>query len=102
MNKFEFVWECELKARFDSRASFYKKAMVKLFNHNGKECYKLYSYGTLVMVIENDKSYRMEDEDLYSYTTTRHCREFIRQFADAEHEQLTKKDLLKLPIWNEE
>lgn len=99
MSKFEFVWEEELDARFGSRASFYRKAIVKLFNHNGKECYKLYSYGTLVMVIENDKSYRMEDESLYSYTTTRHCREFVRQFADIE--RLTKKDLLKLPVWSE-
>lgn len=99
MGKFELVWECELTARFDSRASFYRKAFVKLFNHNGKECYKLYSYRTLVMVIENNKLYRMEDEDLYSYTTTRHCREFARQFADIE--QLTKKDLLKLPVWSE-
>lgn len=78
---------------------FYGKAVVKLFNHNGKECYKLYSYRTLVMVIENDKTYRMEDDDLYSYTTTRHCREFVRQFADIE--KLTKKDLLKLPVWSE-
>ena len=99
MNKFEFVWECELASRFDSRNSFYRKAMVKLFNHNGKECYKLYSYGTLVMVIENDKSYRMECDGLYSYTTTRHCREFVRQFNDID--QLTKKDLLKLPVWSE-
>ena len=99
MGKFELVWEYELTARFDSRASFYGKATVKLFNHNGKECYKLYSYRTLVMVIENDKSYRTEDDDLYSYTTTRHCREFVRQFADIE--QLTKKDLLKLPVWSE-
>ena len=99
MGKFELVWEYELTARFDSRASFYRKAIVKLFNHNGKECYKLYSYGTLVMVIENDKSYRMEDDGLYSYTTTRHCREFVRQFNDIY--QLTKKDLLKLPVWSE-
>lgn len=99
MSKFEFVWECELTARFDSRASFHRKAFVKLFNHNGKECYKLYSYRTLVMVIENNKLYRMEDEDLYSYTTRRHCREFVRQFIGIE--KLTKKDLLKLPIWSE-
>lgn len=99
MGKFELVWEYELTARFDSRASFYRKAIVKLFNHNGKECYKLYSYGTLVMVIENDKSYRMKDDDLYSYTTMRHCREFVRQFAGIEG--LTKKDLLKLPVWSE-
>lgn len=106
MNKFEFVWECELKARFDSKASFYRKAFVKLFNNNGKEHYRLYSYKTLVMIIEKDidtgenKIYRLEDDDLYSYTTTRHCREFAKQFADID--QLTKKDLLKLPIWNED
>ena len=105
MSKFEFVWEEELDARFDSRASFYKKAFVKLFNHNGKECYKLYSYRTLVMVIEKnidtgeDNVYRLDDDDLYSYTTTRHCREFVGQFADIK--QLTKKDLLKLPVWSE-
>lgn len=103
--KFKFVWVCELKAIFDSRASFYRKAIVKLFNHNGKECYKLYSYGTLVMVIEKnvdtgkDNVYRLDDDDLYSYTTTRHCREFARQLANIE--QLTKKDLLKLPVWSE-
>ena len=105
MGKFEFVWEEELDARFDSRASFYRKAMVKLFNHNEKECYKLYSYGTLVMVIEKNVDtgeynvYRLDDDDLYSYTTTRHCREFVRQFADIE--QLTKKDLLKFSVWHE-
>lgn len=106
MDKFEFVWECELKARFDSRASFYRKAMIKLFNHNGVEHYRLYSYETLVMIVEKDvdtgknKVYRLEDDDLYSNTTTRHCREFAKQFADID--QLTKKDLLKLPIWNED
>lgn len=105
MSKFEFVWEEELDARFDSRASFYGKAFVKLFNYKGKEHYRLYSYGTLVMIIEKNVDtgennlYRFDD-DLYSYTTTRHCREFARQFADIE--QLTKKDLLKLPIWNED
>lgn len=105
MGKFEFVWEEELDARFDSRASFYRKAFVKLFNHKGKECYKLYSYGTLVMVIEKNVDtgkgnvYRLDDDDLYSYTTTRHCREFVRQFVDIE--KLTKKDLLKLPVWSE-
>lgn len=104
MSKFEFVWEEELDARFDSRASFYGKAFVKLFNHNGKECYKLYSYGTLVMIIEKnvdtgkDNVYRLDD-GLYSYTTTRHCREFVRQFTGIE--KLTKKDLLKLPVWSE-
>lgn len=105
MSKSKFVWEEELSARFDIRASFYKKAMVKLFNHKGKDHYRLYSYGTLVMIIEKDvdtgknKVYRLEDDDLYSYTTTRHCREFVRQFANIE--DLTKKDLLKLPVWSE-
>lgn len=105
MSKFEFVWEEELYARFDSRASFYGKAFVKLFNHKGKEHYRLYSYGTLVMIIEKNVDtgennvYRLDDDSLYSSTTTRHCREFARQFADVE--ELTKKDLLKLPIWEE-
>lgn len=103
MSEFEFVWEEELYARFDSKASFYRKAFVKLFNHKGKEHYRLYSYKTLVMIIEKNVDtgennvYRLDDDSLYSYTTTRHCREFARQFADVE--ELTKKDLLKLPIW---
>ena len=105
MDKFEFVWEEELSTRFDRRASFYGKAFVKLFNYKGKEHYRLYSYGTLVMIIEKNVDtgenniYRLDGDGLYSYTTTRHCREFVRQFAGIE--KLTKKDLLKLSVWHE-
>ena len=62
----EFVNEYELTPRFASVKSFYSKAHVKEFNNNGKDCFKLYSYNTLVCVIEkdvdtdNDKLYRLD------------------------------------------
>lgn len=108
----EFVSEFELTPRFASVKSFYGKAHVKEFNNNGKDCFKLYSYNTLVCVVEkdvdtgNDKLYRLDDDELYSATTLRHCKEFIKQMREncgcSFYTELNKKDILKLPIWNED
>ena len=64
----------ELSARFDSRKSFYGKAKVEEKNGN----YYLYSYGTLVSKIEGGK---LEHLGKWSQTTTRHQKEFEKQFA---------------------
>ena len=107
----EFVNEYELTPRFASVKSFYSKAHVKEFNNNGKDCFKLYSYNTLVCVIEkdvdtgNDKLYRLDCDGLYSATTLRHCKEFIKQIREdyrcSFYTELNKKDILKLPVWHE-
>ena len=85
--------EYYLKAKYDSRASFYNKALVK---DNEKGTISLYSYNTKVCEIEGGK-YRLngaiDRELLFSQTTLRHIKEFLRQFLNLEG--LTKKDLEK-------
>lgn len=107
----EFVNEFELAPRYATVKSFYGKARVKEFNNNGKDCFKLYSYNTLVCVIEkdvdtgNDKLYRLDDDELYSATTLRHCKEFLRQLGSSRIlfiPEVHKKDILDLPVWEEE
>lgn len=55
-----------LNCRYDSRQSFYDKAKVKV----------LTSYDTPVALIEDDKVYI---DELYSQTTLRHIKEFLKQ-----------------------
>jgi len=62
----------ELKPRYDSAKSFYKKAKVK--QQNGKLI--LQSYQTDVAEIVNGKPYV---KGTYSQTTTRHIKEFLKQ-----------------------
>lgn len=67
----------ELSARFDSRKSFYGKAhVIELDNGN----IQLMSYDTIVGEIKNGKYYQIWDGR--SQTTTRHIKEFIKQFAE--------------------
>lgn len=62
----------DLVARFDSRKSFYGKAKVERRDGN----LYLYSYGTLVAKIVDGQAYVF---GLYSQTTTRHIKEFLKQ-----------------------
>lgn len=64
----------ELTAQFDARRSFYNKAKV-IDHENG--VFELLSYNTIVSRCENGK---VEELGKYSATTTRHQREFRRQF----------------------
>lgn len=68
------MFEYELECRFDSRKSFYGKARVVDYENGKKE---LYSYNTLVSVCENGK---VTDLGKWSQTTSRHQREFRKQF----------------------
>lgn len=85
--------EYYLKATYDSQASFYNKALVKEEENGAKA---LYSYNTFVCRVEGGK-YRLNgaiDRDLlFSNTTLRHIKEFLRQELGLEN--LTKKDLEK-------
>lgn len=67
----------ELDARYDARQSFYGKAHV-IDHENG--ILELQSYNTIVARIENGKV-TQNDLGVYSQTTNRHIREFIKQFA---------------------
>ena len=65
----------ELDARYDSRKSFYGKAHV--IDH-GNGFYELMSYETIV---SRCKDGIVEHLGKWSQTTSRHQREFERQFA---------------------
>ncbi len=65
----------ELETRFDARKSFYGKAQI-IDHENG--VYELQSYSTIVSRCENGKVTHLGK---WSQTTTRHQKEFERQFA---------------------
>ena len=82
MNKQKFVENKQVKTedteeflepRFDSRASFYKKAKV-VKKDNGDE--ELYSYDTHVGGVRNGKPY---SKGKFSQTTTRHQKDYFQQ-----------------------
>lgn len=66
------VFETKLKPRYDSRKDFYGKARV--YESDGKKV--LISYNTEVAYIKDGKPVV---NGLYSATTTRHIKEFLRQ-----------------------
>ena len=67
----------ELMARYDSRKSFYGKAHVIELDNDVKQ---LQSYNTIVGEIKNGKYYQLWDGK--SQTTTRHIKEFKKQFLE--------------------
>lgn len=96
----------ELMCEYDTRQSFYGKAIVKEEKHKGKHgktrqlC--LYSYGTLVATatffdIDNKKSAAYVYYGRYSQTTTRHQKEFFKQngLSDKEIQELFKNGTLE-------
>lgn len=76
INKNEIGSKEELMAIYDSRQSFYKKAFV-LYLNNGDIA--LQSYDTIVAIIHNDGTI---EKGKFSQTTSRHIKEFIKQFDD--------------------
>lgn len=79
-NNYEYYLDC----RFDSRASFYKKAKVRVCENDDIEHLELLSYETIVA---NYVYYKKENKKVYEYfgcysqTTTRHQKEFFRQLG---------------------
>lgn len=65
----------ELNAQYDSRKSFYGKAQVIDYGNGYME---LKSYNTIVSRVNNGK---VEHLGKWSATTSRHQREFERQFS---------------------
>ena len=84
---FQKVNTYELSARFDSRKNFYGKAFVEFWNDKRKEEQRLLSYGTHVATIitkyKDDAGFDSETRaivyGMYSSTTLRHIKEFLKQ-----------------------
>lgn len=71
-----------LEPIYDSRKSFYKKAIVKVEEDNLNYNELLYSYGILVAIYTKDKITELRQYSYlgnFSQTTTRHQKEFFRQ-----------------------
>lgn len=66
----------ELEARFDARQSFYGKAHVIDYEDG---TFELQSYNTIVSRCVNGK---VEELGKFSATTTRHQKEFRKQFEN--------------------
>ena len=84
--------ECYLEPIYDSRNSFYKKALVKIKEDNISYNELLYSYGTLVAIYTKDKITDLEQFNYLGYfsqTTTRHQKEFFRQKGLSDKELIT-------------
>ena len=93
----------DLDCRYDVRKSFYGKAQVKeakevqdLMEYTTLE---LYSYGTLVARITKNEETNLSTCEYfgkYSQTTTRHQKEFFKQFGlgDREIKELFKEGTL--------
>lgn len=78
--RYEYYLDC----RYDSRASFYKKAKVLVYENDEIEHLELQSYSTLVanyVYYKNEHKRVFEYFGCYSQTTTRHQKEFFRQLG---------------------
>lgn len=85
----------ELLPIYDSKKSFYHKAIIEEENEN----IKLYSYNTLVCILSHNDiilNDTVNQSLLFSNSTLRHIKEFLKQFYYNSDHNITKKDLLKL------
>ena len=95
----------ELSCRYDTRKSFYGKAIVEE-KHETQDSMdytilELYSYNTLVArITKNEETCLATCEYLgqYSQTTTRHQKEFFKQYglSDKEIKDLFKNGVLEI------
>lgn len=83
----------ELQPVYENKKSYYKKAIVKSYEEETENglytIYELYSYDTQVCTIElfednftctPRQSYILNDYSFYSQTTSRHVKEFLKQY----------------------
>jgi hypothetical protein len=88
----------ELEPRYDTRQSFYKKAMVNDV-YGDESVLALYSYGTLVaQITKNKNKTKYHYFGKYSQTTTRHQKEFFKQagLSDKEIKTLFKEGIMEV------
>jgi hypothetical protein len=85
----------ELIPRFDTKKSFYKKALIE---YKGVNRICLYSYETLVSEIDKENN-RAKVYDTYSNTTLRHIKEFLKQYGfKADSKKQIEEDFKPLLI----
>lgn len=94
----------ELKTIYDNAKSFYNKASVKRYYNKNELVYKieLISYKTSILYIQNNKLYfnykNINNKNIYSMTTLRHIKEFIKQFyylLELNYKNIIDKEVLK-------
>ena len=82
----------ELRVKYASQESFYKKAFVK---EDDNSTQYLYSYYSLI-ITNYGKALKFEENlNLYTNTTLRHVREYLKQLNQWELATMTKSKLLK-------
>ena len=82
----------ELRVKYAAQQSFYKKAFVKE-DKEGIE--RLYSYYSLIITNYGKALKFEEDVNLYSNTTMKHVREYLKQIGKWELATMTKSKLFK-------
>ena len=82
----------ELRVVHGTQQSFYKKAFVKEDNE-GTE--RLYSYYSLIITNYGKAIKFEEDANLYSLTTMKHVREYLKQIGKWDLAALSKSNLFK-------
>ena len=82
----------ELRVLHGTQNSFYKKAFVKEDNEATEYLYSYYS----LIITNYGKALKFEENlNLYSNTTMKHVREYLRQIGKGELADLGKAKLLK-------
>ena len=82
----------ELRVKFGTQSSFYKKSFIKEDNEGTQYLYSYYS----LIVTNYGKALKFEENlNLYTNTTLRHVREYLRQIGKGELADLGKAKLLK-------
>ena len=82
----------ELRTVYANQDSFYKKAFVK---EDGEGTERLYSYYSLIITNYGKALKFEEDVNLYSLTTMKHVREYLKQIGKWELAGLPKSKLFK-------
>ena len=82
----------ELRVKYATQQSFNKKAFIKE-DEDGTQY--LYSYYSLIVTNFGKVLIFEKDTNLYSNTTMRHLREYLKQIGKGELAKLTKAKLFK-------
>ena len=82
----------ELRVKYASQESFYKKAFVK---EDEEATQYLYSFYSLIITNYGNALKFEEDSNLYNTHTMKHVREYLRQAGRWDLAAMTKSKLLK-------